>query len=271
MYTMTHITIHVQSYCLGKPTTIHVILPTIMNPIENPGRISFKGPFRTLYFLHGAQDDPEDVMARTRIGDYAMENNIAVVLPEGNNAFYLDQVPGFGYESFITDELIEATRELLPLSPKREDTFIGGYSMGGYGAVRASLLHPEKFAACISLSGALEIKRTAYFVRALTPLIPEQLREPKVLPGSNYDLFHLLRGIKAPEDAGASENEKPVSYPSFYFACGSDDPFISQTKAFLEAAADSPLRTECHFTPGGHDFPYWDAALSEVMQWLNTI
>ncbi len=112
---MTDLTIRFQSYCLGKSTTVHVILPTIMNPLENPGRISFKGPFRTLYFLHGAQDDPGDVIARTRIGDYAMENNLAVILPEGDNAFYLDLVPGFGYESFVTDELIEATRELLPL------------------------------------------------------------------------------------------------------------------------------------------------------------
>ena len=260
---MTHITIHLQSYCLGKPTTVHVILPTVMNPIENPGRISFKGPFRTLYFLHGAQDDPEDVIARTRIGDYAMENGLAVVLPEGDNAFYLDQIPGFGYESFITDELIEATRELLPLSAKQEDTFIGGYSMGGYGAVRASLLHPEKYAACISLSGALEIKRTACFVRALTPLIPEQLREPKDLPGSEYDLLHLLGRIPA------SENENQPSYPAFYFACGSDDPFISQTKVFLDAAKKSPLSTEYHFTPGGHDWPYWDKSLSEAMRWLN--
>ena len=109
---MTDLTIRFQSYCLGKSTTVHVILPTIMNPLENPGRISFKGPFRTLYFLHGAQDDPGDVIARTRIGDYAMENNLAVILPEGDNAFYLDLVPGFGYESFVTDELIEATREL---------------------------------------------------------------------------------------------------------------------------------------------------------------
>ena len=260
---MTDLTIRFQSYCLGKSTTVHVILPTIMNPLENPGRISFKGPFRTLYFLHGAQDDPGDVIARTRIGDYAMENNLAVILPEGDNAFYLDLVPGFGYESFVTDELIEATRELLPLSAKREDTFIGGYSMGGYGAVRASLLHPEKYAGCICLSGALEIKKTAYFVRALTPLIPEQLREPKTLPGSEYDLLHLLDKIRI------SQNETQVSYPSFYLACGSDDPFVSQTRAFLEAAEGSPLRMESHITPGGHDWPYWDTAISKAMQWLN--
>ena len=261
---MTDLTIRFQSYCLGKSTTVHVILPTIMNPLENPGRISFKGPFRTLYFLHGAQDAPGDIIARTRIGDYAMENNLAVILPEGDNAFYLDLVPGFGYESFVTDELIEATRELLPLSVKREDTFIGGYSMGGYGAVRASLLHPEKYAACICLSGALEIKRTAYFVRALTPLIPEQLREPKTLPGSEYDLLHLLDKIRA------SQNKTQVSYPSFYLACGSDDPFISQTRAFLEAAEGSSLCMENHFTPGGHDWPYWDTALSKGMQWLSS-
>ena len=38
-----------------------------------------------------------------------------------------------------------------------EDTFVAGLSMGGYGALKLALTHPERFAAAASLSGALDL------------------------------------------------------------------------------------------------------------------
>lgn len=45
----------------------------------------------------------------------------------------------------------------MPLSHKRVDTFIGGLSMGGFGALRNGLKYSDTFGSIVSLSGTLHI------------------------------------------------------------------------------------------------------------------
>ena len=49
------------------------------------------------------------------------------------------------------------TRFFRGISPAREDNYIAGLSMGGYGALKAALTFPQRYAAACSLSGALDI------------------------------------------------------------------------------------------------------------------
>lgn len=80
-----------------------------------------------------------------------------MVMPSGDNAFYVDQPKGHNnYGEYIGQELVRLTRKMFPLSRKREDTFIGGLSMGGYGALRNGLKYSDTFGAVIALSGAHE-------------------------------------------------------------------------------------------------------------------
>lgn len=81
--------------------------------------------------------------------------DIAVIMPAGENHFYLNQPgAGFDYQNFIGSELVELTREMFPLSKHREDTYIGGLSMGGFGALNNGLKNPETFGGIIALSSA---------------------------------------------------------------------------------------------------------------------
>ena len=95
-------------------------------------------------------------MNGTRIQAWAEANDLAVIMPSGENRFYLDdEKSGELYGEFIGKELVEFTRKLFPLSDKREDTFIAGLSMGGYGAIRNGLKYAENFGCVIGLSAAL--------------------------------------------------------------------------------------------------------------------
>lgn len=97
-----------------------------------------KAPFKTLYLLHGITGNHADWISESRIRSWAAARNLAVVMPSGYNAFYLDQPESHNfYGRFVGQELINVTRRILPLSTQREDTFIGGISMGAYGAMRA--------------------------------------------------------------------------------------------------------------------------------------
>ena len=56
-------------------------------------------------------------------------------MPSGENKFYVDNEKSHEYYSkFIGEELVDVTRRLFPLSKQKQDTFIAGLSMGGYGA-----------------------------------------------------------------------------------------------------------------------------------------
>lgn len=55
--------------------------------------------------------------------------------------------------------MVELTRRLLPLSTRREDTYIAGISMGGYGALYNGLKYKETFGKIAAMSPAADIYR----------------------------------------------------------------------------------------------------------------
>ena len=93
-------------------------------------------PYRTLYFLHGYSGGALETATFTNFALYAAVHGIAIVMVDGDNSFYVDDEQRNAYYSrYVGEEIVEVTRKLLPLSHRREDTFIAGISMGGYGAL----------------------------------------------------------------------------------------------------------------------------------------
>ena len=140
-----------RSETLKRNVPLNVILP-----VER-----FKAPYPTLYLLHGLKDNYTGWLSNTRIRMWAEKSGLAVVMPSGENSFYLDVLVKDGclgdFGEYVGRELVEVTREIFPLSKKREDTFLGGLSMGGYGACRNGLKYCDTFGKVAILSGALHI------------------------------------------------------------------------------------------------------------------
>ena len=114
---------------LGFHTNVYVILP-----YDNSMDIK---PYKVLYLLHGGAGNAQDWTRFTSIERYAEEHKIAVVMPEvGGSSFYADMVHGYKYYSYLTEELPMVLNCFLPLSDRREDRFVAGLSMGGYGAFK---------------------------------------------------------------------------------------------------------------------------------------
>lgn len=85
-----------------------------------------KNNYKTLYLLHGIIGDNTDWLYGTRIQRFANELDLCVVMPAGENSFYVDKPwTAQMYGQFIGEELVEFTRKTFLLSDKREDTFIG--------------------------------------------------------------------------------------------------------------------------------------------------
>ena len=103
-------------------------------------------PQNTLILLHGLGGACDTWNRRTSIERYAQKHNLAVIMPEVQRSWYTDMVYGLPYFTFITDELprLAANTLRVPMDPAH--LYVGGLSMGGYGALKAGLNYPERYA-----------------------------------------------------------------------------------------------------------------------------
>lgn len=111
---------------LMRTVTINVILPT--DKMVFPGMpVPEKKPLKTLYLLHGIFGNYTDWVTGTRLQAWAQDKGLCVVMPSGENRFYVDNPESENYYGkFIGEDLVNFTRDTFRLSDKREDTFIGG-------------------------------------------------------------------------------------------------------------------------------------------------
>ena len=156
---MALIQVNYSSKALFRTVPMNVILPADRFDADTDWYLNGKErKYKTLYLLHGLLGNYTDWVSQTRIQKWAEERNLAVVMPSGDNSFYFkSRTPWNDYETFIGEELVEITRRMFPLSEKREDTFIAGLSMGGFGALRNGIVYSGTFSHVIGLSSALHI------------------------------------------------------------------------------------------------------------------
>lgn len=236
------------SEVLGVGASMNVVLPQV------PGLKEKKLP--VLYLLHGLSDDHTVWLRRTSIERYAELWKLAVVMPAVNRSFYTDMKYGYKYETFISKELPELAQSFFPVSDKREDTFVAGLSMGGYGALKLALGNPDKYAAAASLSGAVDIAG-----KPLTEGIVEFdliFEDKNKLKGSKDDLFYLA------EKASASEGKRP----KLYQCCGTEDFLYEDNIRFRDFISKLSFDYTYEEERGMHEWGYWDKKIQKVLRWL---
>jgi putative tributyrin esterase len=241
------------SESLALSTSMTVILPQrASTQIGMTGRVR-PGAHPTLFLLHGLSDDDTIWVRRTSIERYVSELGLAVVMPQVHRSFYADEVHGNRYWTFISQELPALARSFFPLSARREDTFVAGLSMGGYGAFKLALRHPDRFAAAASLSGVLDVMALTRQPEALVDF--GDIFGPHVPADS--DLLTLLSGAD------------PATLPALYACCGTEDiSIIDANRRFAAVARDRGVELTTHFGPGQHEWGYWDTTIQDVLAWL---
>lgn len=263
---MALIQVNLFSESLMRTVPINVILPVdkMVRP-GNPRRE--EKPYKTLYLLHGVFGSYIDWMAGTRIQRYAEAHDLCVVMPSGDNAFYVDQPAGNNfYGEFIGKELVELTRKMFPLSRKREDTFIGGLSMGGYGALRNGLKYSDTFGCIVALSSALHLEEMA----ARTEDTGFMLANKSYAEACFGDLTKLLGSDKNPKFLVKQLKAQGKPFPKIYMACGDQDSLLPVNQAFADFLREQGAEVTLEIGPGSHEWDFWDTYIQKGIQWLPT-
>ncbi|QGN32141.1 alpha/beta hydrolase family protein [Microlunatus sp. Gsoil 973] len=253
---MAHLRCDFYSDALGLSTSMTVILPQqTRTQIGMAGAVGSEPP-PVLYLLHGLSDDDTTWLRRTSVERYVAPLGMAVIMPQVHRSFYHDQAYGGAYWTFLSEELPELVGQFFRLSDRREDTFVAGLSMGGYGAMRWALTYPDRFAAAASFSGAVNITgiRTNR-VRPDDPRLSERIFGSDPVPES-ADLFHLLGTVDRDHS------------PSLYVSCGTEDRLIEDNRSYVTAIEEAGLPLRTSFVPGEHEWGLWDLEIQSFLAGL---
>ncbi len=267
------------SEVLGLCCQADVVLPQKLQGVGQEGA-NREGDAPVLWLLHGASDDHTIWQRRTSIERYVAPLGLAVVMPAVQLSFYTNMKYGGGYFDYITQELPQIMSDFFHFSARREDNFVAGLSMGGYGAFKMALTKPQLYAAAASLSGALDIaamlsrrpkgprpKQTPPRSAAQKEGLPPPHRpngmklifgDLRALKGSEHDLLHLL-------EKNAAEG---VDLPKLYVTCGTEDFLYQDALTFRDLARRLGVDLTYHEEPGTHEWGYWDRNIQKVLEWL---
>lgn len=247
------------SMSLFRTVNLEVILPveSYGDKVQAAQKPKF---FKTLYLLNGFGGNQEDWLDYSLLRNLAEKNNLAIVLPAGENSFYEDQAgTGGQHGELVGKELVEFTRRILPLSTNREDTYIGGLSMGGYGALYNGAIYNKLFSKVAVLSPSADcydliMNHPQMFDKEL---FENTFGSKHDYYSSDWDLNNIYRRLPCEQ------------VPKLLIACGEQDDLVGAgVERFRGMLKKAGIPFVDYRGEGNHEFGYWSSQLDKLFSFL---
>jgi S-formylglutathione hydrolase FrmB len=253
------------SGALMKVTTVQVIVPNDLIPIMVEGNEHYKRETKTLYLLHGFSGGGMDWMLGSQIQELAIRYNLAIVMPTGDNSFYLDgKGTGRAYGTFVGEELVNYIAKTFGLSGKKEDIYIGGLSMGGFGAIHTAFKYCDTFHKAFALSSALIIHN----IKNIEPDFKDAIADYDYYRFTFGDLSKLEESENNPEVLVKKMHKEGKQVPSLFMACGTEDFLLQENRSFHEFLVKENVDVAYQESTGIHDWKFWDEYLEPAIKWM---
>jgi S-formylglutathione hydrolase FrmB len=221
--------------------------------------------YPVLYFLHGLNENEmrwstrgltdvklDKMVADGKIGEFI------VAVPFGATSFYTNARSGDApWEDMIIKEFIPMIESTYRVNATRRTRGISGISMGGYGALKIAMKHPDLFGSVSAHSAVL-----------LAHLDDAQVRGGRLAMFNA--MFDQIYGIN--QDLTYWEQNNPLTLAAdtkklnglkIYFDCGTEDDYGFQvgTNALDDMLTKAGFPHEAHLYPGRHG---WDYAMQHT-------
>jgi S-formylglutathione hydrolase FrmB len=174
-------------------------------------------------------------------------------MPDGERGYYTDVTPGHAHEQLIVQDLMALVDRSFPVRTDRGGRALGGFGMGGYGALKLALKYPQLFASVSSHAGACNLghsiapetdaKWRAQYLRLFGPNSK----------GGDNDIFALARRFAGEE------------WPNISIDCGSDDALLPENRTYHEHLERLGIEHQYSEFPGEHDWDYCDSRLTDAL------
>lgn len=248
------------SAVLVQKTDVYVILPDVAWTGEQDGK-----KYQTLYLLHGGGEDYSSYIRYTNIETWADERKLAVVMPNGVNSSYMDMVYGQKYYTYLSKELPDVMQHVFPLSTKKEDHFVMGFSMGGMGSMHWSFDCPEFFEAAAFMSGGGEFTKATEYIN---PGIPSPDNDIFYAPFGGINRVKGSEGdVKMLVDRMVRHYPKEV-WPRFFSTVGKKDFMFPSSREFANYMKSKGIDITFRAGDGGHEWTYWNEWIPKILDWF---
>ena len=238
------------------------VLPNDVEMAEVKDPRHYDRPTKSLILLHGLTGTDTDWLYGGVAQEMAIQYNLAVFMPTAGNFFYLDHgYPGGNWGTYVGEEFPDYVHKVFGFCDKREDTIIGGLSMGGYGALHTAFHYPERFSAAIALSSALRIRDLAGGKQdgVMPPaMFRDVFGDPDKLLDSDRNPEWQYKNLKA--------EGKPI--PSVYLAIGTEDSLYGANQEFRQFLTEQKADFRYEDGPGGHNWTFWNEYLNRGLAWV---
>lgn len=261
---LLHITYFSQA--LSGQNDFYAVLPNDLPPMMLAGpNPAYERPMKTLILLHGHGGAAADWLMGSGIQELAVKYNLAVLMPNGRNSFYLDkEASGEAYGAFVGEELPAYARKTFGLSERAEDTFIGGFSMGGFGALRNGLKYARNFSRIMAFSSALITEE----VHGMDPAVGNMVANYAYYAATFGDPKTVLERDANPKFLVRQKLAAGEKLPGIYMACGSEDMLIDANRDFDAFLTEQGVEHIFRVSPGMHDWTFWNTYLEPAIQWM---
>ncbi len=240
-------TISVSGPGLAEPMPALVVTPDSQNPEDR---------FPTVYLLHGYGGGEYDWIGhQPRICSLADEYGMVIVTPGAGNTWYFDAPgkPEQQVETFIVQTLIPYIDANYPTIRTREKRAVAGLSMGGHGAYRLAIRHPQLFGAASTISGAVDIRPFDQKWKIAEIIGPRQ-QNPEV-----WDSATVAAMIPQIKEAGLVLS----------IDCGAGDFFAEVNRKLHQDLLDADIPHDYTSRPGNHSWKYWNNAILYQLLFFN--
>ena len=220
--------------------TIHseILRRDMLYSIYLPAGYTDSKQYPVLYLLHGWGGDQNEWWVYDDMADDADAMiasgevpEMIIVTPDGQTWRYIDNWNGNGldYEQYFFKELMPYIETRYSIRRERQSRAIGGFSMGGYGALRYGVVHHELFS----------------YVYAMSSVIGES----------------GLTGM-----GSIVTNYQPSVLPGITLECGDRDYFTYDNRDFSAQLTQLGIAHEHIERNGGHDWEFWSACTPKMLR-----
>jgi len=154
------------------------------------------------------------------------------------------------FEKWIVADVPAAVRGATACVSLDSPVFIGGLSMGGFGALRIGAKYPKKYRGISAHSSITHVKQMTKYVA-----------EDPTLFGVPEDDYSVLEAMRRNRDA----------LPPIRFDCGLEDPLLEYNQQLHRDLEGKGIAHRYEEYPGGHDWIYWTAHLQDSLRFFGQI